>query len=172
MLNTKICAFLYLLLGFRWFLMEKTKKILSLKENHLFQKVYKKGKSYVSSTLVLYVLKNYDRKHTLVGITVRKNRGGAVIRNRIRRKIKEAYRILSPFVKDGFIIVIVARTACKNAHFTVIQDELYALLKKAALLGDTEWRSCLYFLLESIRNKFLHISRRAADIPLHVRNMR
>lgn len=116
--------------------MEKTKKVRSLKENHLFQKVYKKGKSFVSPTLVLYVMRNYDRKNKLVGITVRKNRGNAVTRNKIRRKIRESYRILNPFVKDGFIIVIVARTACESAHFTVIQDELYALLKKAALLGE------------------------------------
>jgi len=116
--------------------MEKTKKIRSLKENHLFQKIYKKGKSYVSSTLALYVLRNYDRKSTLVGITVKKSRGNAVTRNKIRRKIKESYRILNPFIKEGFLIVIVARTACEDAHFTVIQDELYALLKKAALLGE------------------------------------
>lgn len=115
--------------------MEKTKKIRSLKENHLFQKVYKKGKSYVSGTIALYVMKNYDRNSTLVGITVKKSRS-AVTRNKIRRKIKESYRRLHPFVKEGFIIVIVARTACENAHFTVIQDELYALLKKAALLGE------------------------------------
>ncbi|OGO88350.1 MAG: ribonuclease P protein component [Clostridiales bacterium GWF2_36_10] len=112
----------------------KTKKVTSLKENHLFQKVYKKGKSYTSSTLAIYVLRNYNRKSTLVGITVLKNRGKAVIRNRIRRKIKEAYRILNPFIKEGFLIVIVARKACEEAHFTVIQDEMYALLKKASLL--------------------------------------
>ncbi|PKM63414.1 MAG: ribonuclease P protein component [Firmicutes bacterium HGW-Firmicutes-21] len=116
--------------------MEKTKKIKALKENHLFQKVYKKGKSVASGTMVLYALKNYDRRNTLVGITVIKNRGNAVTRNRIRRKIKEAYRTLHPFVKEGFLIVIVARKACDDAHFTVIQDELYALLKKAALLRE------------------------------------
>lgn len=116
--------------------MEKTKKVRSLKENHLFQKTYKKGKCYTSGTLALYVLKNYDRKTTLVGTTVSKSRGNAVVRNKIRRKIRETYRILNPFVKEGFLIVIVARKACEDAHFTVIQDELYALLKKATLLGD------------------------------------
>ncbi len=114
--------------------MEKSKKIHSLKENHLFQKTYKKGKSISAGTVVLYVMKNYDRKTTLVGITVAKSLGNAVKRNRMKRKIKEAYRNLHPFVKEGYIIVLVARKACFDAHFTVIQDELYAVLKKAALI--------------------------------------
>lgn len=116
--------------------MEKTKKIRSLKENFLFQKAYNKGKNYVSGNLVLYVMKNYDRKSTLMGITVVKNRGKAVVRNKIRRRIREAYRTFHPFIKEGFIIVIVARKACADACFTVIQDELYALLNKATLLKD------------------------------------
>lgn len=114
--------------------MEKSRKIHSLKENHLFQKAYKKGKSISAGTVVLYAMKNYDNKTTLVGITVAKSLGNAVKRNRMKRKIKEAYRNLHPFVKEGYIIVLVARKACFNAHFTVIQDELYALLKKATLL--------------------------------------
>jgi ribonuclease P protein component len=116
--------------------MEKSKSIHSLKENHLFQKAYKKGKSTAASTVVLYALKNYDRKTTLVGITVAKSLGNAVKRNRMKRKIKEAYRNLHPFVKEGFIIVLVARKACYDAHFTVIQDEMYAILKRAALLKN------------------------------------
>lgn len=114
--------------------MEKSKKIHALKENHLFQKAYKKGKSAAASTVVLYAMKNYDKKTTLVGITVAKSLGNAVKRNRMKRKIREAYRSLHPFVKDGYIIVLVAKKACFDAHFTVIQEEIYALLKKAALL--------------------------------------
>lgn len=116
--------------------MEKTKKIRSLKQNYLFQKVYKKGRSAVSGTLVVYALKNYDRKNTLVGITVKKAIGNAVKRNRIKRKIREAYRTLHPFVKKGYIIVIVARKACEKAHFDIIQNEMYILLKKTDLLGE------------------------------------
>ncbi len=116
--------------------MKKTKKIQSLKENHLFQKVYKRGKSYISGTVVLYVLKNYDRYNTLVGITVIKNRGNAVVRNRIRRKIKEAYRAVHPFVRDGFLIVIVAKKSCADADFSVIQKDVHALFKKASLYNE------------------------------------
>lgn len=114
--------------------MKKRRKIRSLKENHLFQKAYKKGKSAAASTVVLYVMKNYDNKTTLVGFTVSKSLGKAVKRNRMKRKIKEAYRHLYPFVKDGFILVFVAKKASYDAHFSVIQEEIYTLLKKADLL--------------------------------------
>lgn len=135
-MHFKKSALCLLLLKARVFSVNKTKKIQALKQNHLFQKVYKKGSSHASGNIVLYALRNYDRRNTLVGITVAKNRGNAVIRNRIRRRIKEAYRVLHPFVKEGFIIVLVARKACAQACSTVIQDELYALLKKAALLSE------------------------------------
>jgi len=116
--------------------MKKTKKVLALKHNFLFQKVYKKGKSVSSGTLVLYSLRNYDKRVTLLGITVAKKIGNAVKRNRIKRKIREAYRGLHPFIKDGYLIVLVARKACEKASFNVIQDELYSLLKKASLLRE------------------------------------
>lgn len=118
--------------------MEKRKyKLYPLKKNHLFGRAYRKGKSFFSQTLVLYVLPNRDKSRTLLGITVSKKRGKAVVRNRIKRRLREAYRYYLPNLKNGKLIVIVAKQPAVNADFTVIRDELGILLGKAALLEDS-----------------------------------
>ena len=109
-------------------------KIIPIKENHLFSKVYAKGKKTSEKNIAVYVLKNYDKNQTKLGITVSKSRGNAVKRNRTKRVIREAYRVFHPFIKEGFIIVIVARQPCVTAPVSVVTSELEGLLSKAALL--------------------------------------
>lgn len=114
--------------------MNKTKRVISLKENHLFAKAYRKGRCFSGKYVALYILKNYEKSQNKLGITVSKSRGNAVVRNRTKRIIREAYRVFHPFVKEGYIIVIVARQPCVNAHLSVVTSELEGLLEKAALL--------------------------------------
>jgi ribonuclease P protein component len=115
--------------------MEKTRKIQTLKENHLFARAYRKGRCFSGKYVAVYVLKNTREKNVVkIGITVSKNRGNAVKRNRVKRIIREAYRIFHPFIKEGHIIVIVARQPCVEAHVSVVTSELEELLSKAALL--------------------------------------
>ena len=114
--------------------MNKTRKVISLKENHLFAKSYRKGRCFSGKYIAVYALKNYDKNQTKLGITVSKSRGNAVKRNRTKRVIREAYRVFHPFIKEGFIIVIVARQPCVTAPVSVVTSELEGLLSKAALL--------------------------------------
>ena len=108
---------------------------MTLKENHLFSSAYRKGRCFSGKYVALYVLKNMRERDTnKLGITVSKSRGNAVKRNRTKRIIREAYRVFHPFVKEGHIIVIVARQPCVDAHVSVVTSELEALLSKAALL--------------------------------------
>jgi len=113
--------------------MEETKKFSVIKENHLFLKAYGKGRSFVSDGLAVYVLQGRGRGKSRVGFTVSKNRGNAVLRNSLRRRMREAYRILYPFLKDGYLIVIVARQACGNYSSTELCEQMHALFRKAAL---------------------------------------
>lgn len=72
----------------------------------------------------------------MVGITVVKKRGNAVVRNKIRRKIREAYRSLHPMVKDGYLLVFVARDRSVGTSVADLREEIYFSLKKAKLLSQ------------------------------------
>ncbi len=90
-------------------------KIETIKENHLFSRVYAKGKNVVGKYMVIYALKNYSKAPvgTLVGITTSRKMGGAVQRSRARRIIREAYRAVAGerrFARP-YLVVIVARHA-------------------------------------------------------------
>jgi len=113
-----------------------SKRILTIRENHLFQKVYGRGKSFVSPFLALHILRNYNRNETRVGFTVSKARGNAVTRNAVRRRMKEAYRAHHPFIKKGFLIVIVARQAAVGRSSTELGTQLNGLMKKAGLFEN------------------------------------
>ncbi len=116
--------------------MNKTRRIQTLKENHLFSRSYRKGRCFSGKYIALYILRNREKDQNLLGITVSKNRGNAVKRNRTKRVIREAYRCFHPFLKEGNIIVIVARQPCVEAPVSVVTSELEYLLEKANLLQN------------------------------------
>lgn len=107
-------------------------KIISIKENSDFKRVYYKGKSVVKRRLVIYFRKNKYGFNRL-GLTVSPKVGCAVTRNRIRRLIKENYRVLQG-LKEGYDIVIVARSSSNNASFDEIGKDLVKGFKEASLL--------------------------------------
>ena len=83
-------------------------EIVTLKENKDFRRLYSRGRSFANPVLVTYVMKNRCGI-VRIGITTGKKIGKAVLRNRSRRIIREAYRELSPSVRPGFDLVFVAR---------------------------------------------------------------
>ncbi len=105
--------------------------MITIKENKIFKKAYYKGKKEISRSLVLYYIPN--KGETRVGITVSKKIGKAVVRNRIRRLVRESWRTFC--VKDGYDVVIVARTAAARSDFHSINNALSELLIKSELIA-------------------------------------
>ena len=102
-----------------------------LKKDSDFRKVYKHGKSFANRHLVMYILDNKSDS-TRVGISVSKKVGKAIIRNKIRRRIKEAYRLnVDENIKSGYDIVFIARVASNEAEYKDIQKSVNNLIKKA-----------------------------------------
>ena len=106
----------------------------SLKNNRDFKRLYHRGKSCADKFLVLYCLKSRDKDAVRLGITVSGKLGNAVKRNRIRRRIKEAFRINEPFFLPGFDIVVVARSRAADAKFNELCSSLLSLASRQGII--------------------------------------
>ena len=104
----------------------------SLKLNHIFQRLYRTN-GQANGYLVLYARKNRTNTNR-VGITVSKKLGHAVVRNRVRRRIREVYRLNEEKFQPGWDIVIVARTKAIDAPFDQLVKGYLALARKAGIL--------------------------------------
>lgn len=109
------------------------KHTVSLKLNHVFQRLYRKGNSAVSPNMALYVRKN-GREHNRLGFTVSTKVGKAVVRNRTRRRLREVYRTNEDKLCSGYDIVVVARVRAANSRYQVLEKEFLKLAGKVGLL--------------------------------------
>jgi ribonuclease P protein component len=73
---------------------------------------------------------------TRVGVVCSRRVGGAVVRNRARRLLKEAWRGLSPRVRDGFDLVVVARPEIRGAGLGAIRSDLAATLAAGGVMDE------------------------------------
>ena len=106
----------------------------ALKFNHIFRWLYRTT-AYANALLVLYAQPN-GLSVNRIGITVSKKLGKAVVRNRIRRRLREVYRCSEARFKSGYDIVIVARGRIVSAPFAAISHAYLALAQKAGILVD------------------------------------
>lgn len=106
-----------------------------LRNNRDFQRVYRKGRNFWNRLVVLYTLPN-GQDCSRIGFSITKKYGNSVERNRIRRQMKEIYRLNCYRVKKGYDIVFIPKWPVKNATYTEIEDAMLKLLKKARLLNE------------------------------------
>ena len=104
----------------------------SLKLNHIFQRLYHSS-GQANSYLVLYARKNRTNTNR-VGITVSKKLGHAVVRNRVRRRLREIYRLNEDKFQPGWDIVVVARTKAIHTDFERLTQAYLFLAEKAGIL--------------------------------------
>ena len=104
----------------------------SLKLNHIFRRLYHTN-GFASSYLVLYARKNRSQCNR-VGITVSKKLGKAHVRNRVRRRLREVYRLNEEKFQPGWDIVVVARSRSVDAPFGKLTDSFLSLSEKAGIL--------------------------------------
>ena len=84
---------------------------------------------------MLYARPNHTNGNR-VGITVSKKLGHAVVRNRIRRRLREVYRLNEDKFQPGWDIVVVARSRCVGADFQSLVKAYLALAAKAGILKE------------------------------------
>ena len=108
----------------------------ALKLNHIFRRLYS-GSGHANSFLVLYARRNRTATNR-VGVTVSKKLGCAVVRNRVRRRLREVYRLNEHRFMPGWDIVVVARSRCVSADFSRLTQAYLSLAEKAGILESAE----------------------------------
>ena len=101
----------------------------SLKLNKEFRRAYYRGRAFTTPVVVVYALKNHKGINR-IGLTATKKVGKAVQRNRARRVIKEAYRLLEPQFPIGWDYVFVARTKTVYATTPEVMKAMQYALRK------------------------------------------
>lgn len=110
-------------------------KIISLKRNTEFQRLYKKGKSFVKPSFVIYAVKTKGDTVRL-GITASKKIGCAVKRNRVKRRIRELFRSELKSLNVGYDICIVARSKMLDEPYENLKKDFYDSIKALGLLKN------------------------------------
>ena len=116
-------------------LVVRLKATVTLKKNSDFRRLYKSGKSVANRLLVLYIRRN-GRGTNRVGITVTTKLGGAVQRNRVRRRIREIYRLNAQSLQLGYDIVIVARVRARYAAYAELERSFFDCASRLGILSQ------------------------------------
>ena len=105
----------------------------TLKKNSDFRRLYSKGQSAVNPYVVVYCRRNREKVNRL-GYTVSTKLGHAVVRNRVRRRLREIYRLHEDSFCPGWDIVVVARSRAVDAPFDRLTASYLSLAGRAGIL--------------------------------------
>jgi ribonuclease P protein component len=115
------------------------KKRERLKARKDFVSVYRKGRAWANQLLVLRALPR-NLPHYRCGFVVSKRVGKAVVRNRLKRRLKEGLRPLT--VQPGWDLILLARPPAATASYHELREAIVNLLSRARLLdgADPVWQ--------------------------------
>ena len=111
------------------------KRTTTVKENYEFRRIYAKGRSGVSPYLVVYVRPNRRGRNRL-GVTVSTKLGHAVVRNRVRRRFRELYRLHKGDMLPGYDIIMVARVRAAELPYAKLEKQYLRCLSQLGLLRE------------------------------------
>lgn len=106
---------------------------ISLRSNRDFRFIYDNGIYRAERSFVMYIRENGNNLNRL-GISVSKKVGNSVIRHRVKRLVKEVYRLNEYKYKKGFDIVIVARVNAPSQDFLSVGKSIEYLGKKLGII--------------------------------------
>ena len=106
----------------------------TLKKNSDFRRLYAKGKSAVTPQVVVYCRRT-GRQGNRVGITVSSKLGNAVQRNRVRRRLREIYRLNAARLRPGVDLVMVARVRGRYSSYWELEAAFLSACRKLGVLA-------------------------------------
>jgi len=124
-------------------------KNYAIKEHHLYNKAFRRGERFVCKTVAVYVLRDYAAKKLMlanpekkylnrVGLSVGKKLGGAVVRNRAKRLLREGYRAVKAAhgLKTGYLVVLAARDEIRGKKADDVTRDMLRAFRALGMLGD------------------------------------
>jgi ribonuclease P protein component len=101
-----------------------------------FAAIQEAGSSKTHALLSARFLRT-DHETTRFGLSTGRRLGGAVARNRVRRRIREALRVMAPAFQPGWDVLIIARPAIVEADHDALVGALQRTLVRGGVLGGT-----------------------------------
>lgn len=112
------------------------KRTYRLRRPDQFQRVRREGRNWTHSLVTLNSAPN-RRKQSRCGFVVAKRIGNAVVRNRAKRRVREAVRHLLPHIAPGYdLVFVVRRSEIEHIAFVLLQDTIKQLIRQAGLWRD------------------------------------
>ena len=115
------------------------KNTIIIKKKYEFKNLFSKGKFYYGEFIHMYIKPN-NKTYNKLGIAVSKKQGKAVIRNHIKRLIRENYKKFENNLNCGnnilFIINKNKNDEVKNINFYDIKDNMYKLFEKSGIINE------------------------------------
>jgi ribonuclease P protein component len=108
---------------------------LRLRKRESFARVFRHGQSTANRNFVLYYRKNATVPAFRLGVSVSKKVGCAVIRNRIRRLVKEVVRLQKHRMKSNFDLILIAKKPAADLDFWECKKNVLHILNKAQILA-------------------------------------
>jgi ribonuclease P protein component len=99
-----------------------------------FARLKRDGVSHHGKLVVLSVLKTEPDTETRIGLITSRRVGGAVVRNRVRRRLREIVRALRPRLQGGLHVVLIARAAAATSEFAQLRADVLFLAQRSAIL--------------------------------------
>jgi len=112
------------------------KKRYRIRENQHFQKIRRRGVSHSDKLLVICLLPNH-LPYSRFGFSISSRIGNAVVRNQIKRRLREAVRLRMDSIEPGWDVVFIARRPIRYADYHKIDTACARLLRRAHLLRAT-----------------------------------
>ena len=115
------------------------KNTIVIKKKYEFKNLFSKGKFYYGDFIHMYIKKN-NKTYNRLGVAVSKKQGKAVIRNHIKRLIRENYKNSEKFLKYGYDILFIINKN-KNDHvkeitFYDIKNNMEKLFEKSGIINE------------------------------------
>lgn len=129
--NRPLCEVVFFFVERNFFMFELRKSEI-IGDKRDFSRVYSKGRSYVGRDMVIYVL-NDEKCNGKVGFAAGKKLGCAVIRNRVKRLLRETYRLCKKNLRKDRALILVGRKNLTHAKLDEVIKSFRELCRKAKL---------------------------------------